>query len=160
MKDLKPFLVLAEAVAEGRLSAGEFMRICLPLFKYTPGRFKSSEHFHAAQDLFFVADDLGESGGDAVGFADGRAGAGEDGGDRRPDAFAAGGVMRQAESFVSLAEAVGDGRLSAAEFKVLCRPLFRFSRCHFLSRAEYVAARDLFFVSDSPTTPQPEAGLA
>ncbi|MGW6276078.1 hypothetical protein [Kribbella sp. NPDC055071] len=56
--------------------------------------------------------------------------------------------MREAESFVSLAEAVGEGRLSAREFKVLCRPLFRNSWCQFLAREEYVAARDLFFVSD------------
>ncbi|MEV0790518.1 hypothetical protein [Kribbella sp. NPDC050459] len=56
--------------------------------------------------------------------------------------------MREAESFVSLAEAVAEGRLSAREFKVLCRPLFQFSHCHFLSREEFVAARDLFFVSD------------
>lgn len=56
--------------------------------------------------------------------------------------------MREAESFVSLAEAVGEGRLSAREFKVLCRPLFRSSPCQFRSREEYVAARDLFFVSD------------
>lgn len=56
--------------------------------------------------------------------------------------------MREAESLVSLAEAVGEGRLSAREFKVLCRPLFQWSPCQFLSREEYVAARDLFFVSD------------
>ena len=56
--------------------------------------------------------------------------------------------MREAESFVSLAEAVGEGRLSAREFKLLCRPLFRFSQCQFRSREEYLAARDLFFVSD------------
>ena len=64
MKDLKPFLVLAEAVAEGRLSAGEFMRLCLPLFKNTPGSFESREGFQAAQDLFFVADDYWESPGE------------------------------------------------------------------------------------------------
>ncbi|MFD7159949.1 hypothetical protein ACFV9C_35505 [Kribbella sp. NPDC059898] len=64
MNELKPFLVLADAVAEGRLSAGEFKRICLPLFTDTPGWFKSSEHFHAAQDLFFVADDYWESPGE------------------------------------------------------------------------------------------------
>ncbi|MFD7159950.1 hypothetical protein ACFV9C_35510 [Kribbella sp. NPDC059898] len=69
--------------------------------------------------------------------------------------------MREAEGFVSLAEAVGQGRLSAADFKVLCRPLFRFSRCHFLSREEYVAARDLFFVSDDywEREGDPPAGL-
>ncbi|MEV0790519.1 hypothetical protein [Kribbella sp. NPDC050459] len=64
MKDLAPFLVLAEAVAEGRLAAGEFMRLCLPLFSNTPGSFESQERFRAAQDLFFVADDYWESPGE------------------------------------------------------------------------------------------------
>ena len=64
VKKLEPFLVLAEAVGEGRLSAGEFMRLCLPLFKNTPGWFESSEQHRAAQDLFFVADDYWESPGE------------------------------------------------------------------------------------------------
>lgn len=64
MKSLKPFLVLAEAVAQERLSAGEFKRLCLPLFKYTPGSFESRERFEAAQELLFVADDYWESPGE------------------------------------------------------------------------------------------------
>jgi hypothetical protein len=62
--ELEPFLVLAEATGQGRLSAGEFMRLCLPLFKYTPGSFESREVFQAAQDLFFVADDYWDSPGE------------------------------------------------------------------------------------------------
>ncbi|MEV0790517.1 hypothetical protein [Kribbella sp. NPDC050459] len=64
VKGLAPFLVLADAVAEGRLSAGEFMRLCLPLFKYTPGSFESVERFEVAQDLFIVANDFWESPGE------------------------------------------------------------------------------------------------
>lgn len=50
-------------MADERLTASEFKRLCLPLVKYTPGSFESNERFHAAQDLFFVADDYWESPG-------------------------------------------------------------------------------------------------
>jgi hypothetical protein len=64
VKKLDPYLVLAEAVSEGRLTAGEFMRLCLPLFTMTPGWFESEERWEAAKDLFFVADDYWESPGE------------------------------------------------------------------------------------------------
>jgi hypothetical protein len=69
--------------------------------------------------------------------------------------------MQEVETFVALAEATGQGRLSAAEFKVLCRPLFRFAAGRFMSREGLLAARDLFFVAedywDGEDTPPPEA---
>ncbi|MGW6276077.1 hypothetical protein [Kribbella sp. NPDC055071] len=63
-KAIEPFLVLAEATAQGRLAAGEFMRLCLPLFKRGTESFESRERFEAAKDLFFVADDYWESPGE------------------------------------------------------------------------------------------------
>lgn len=57
MAQLEPFLVLAFAVAEGRMSALDFSKVCLPLYKNWPGPFPSTEHYEAAAELFYVAHD-------------------------------------------------------------------------------------------------------
>ncbi|MEU2066123.1 hypothetical protein [Streptomyces anulatus] len=57
MAKLEPFLVIASAVAEGRISAAEFSVVCLPLYKNYPGSFPSHEQYEAATELFYVAND-------------------------------------------------------------------------------------------------------
>ncbi|MFF9039961.1 hypothetical protein ACF090_31355 [Streptomyces sp. NPDC014892] len=57
MSKMEALLVLAEAVAEGRITAGEFSTVCLPLYKHYPFRYPSEEHYRAATDLFYVAHD-------------------------------------------------------------------------------------------------------
>ncbi|MEU6238556.1 hypothetical protein [Kitasatospora sp. NPDC047058] len=62
MATLEPFLVLAEAVSDGRLSAAEFSVVCLPLYKEYGGPYPSTDHYQAATDLFYVAHDYDASG--------------------------------------------------------------------------------------------------
>ncbi|MEU5284747.1 hypothetical protein AB0G97_12135 [Streptomyces sp. NPDC020755] len=57
MAKLEPFLALASAVAEGRISAAEFSVVCLPLYKNYPGPFPSHEQYEVATELFYVAND-------------------------------------------------------------------------------------------------------
>lgn len=60
MARLGPFVALASAVAEGRLSAQEFATICLPLYKNYPDPFPSREHFELATELFYLANDYAD----------------------------------------------------------------------------------------------------
>ncbi|WP_328992588.1 hypothetical protein OG394_39965 [Kribbella sp. NBC_01245] len=60
MARLEPFLALASAVTEGRLSAQEFAIICLPLYKNYPDPFPSREHFELATELFYLANDYAD----------------------------------------------------------------------------------------------------
>ncbi|WP_217210417.1 hypothetical protein [Streptomyces sp. AC550_RSS872] len=62
MATLEPFLVLAEAVSEGRMSPSEFSLVCLPLYKSYGGPHPSAEHYQAAADLFYVAHDYDSAG--------------------------------------------------------------------------------------------------
>ncbi|MEU6180787.1 hypothetical protein [Streptomyces coeruleorubidus] len=65
MGKMEALLVLAEAVAEGRLTAGEFATVCLPLYKHYPYRYPSEQQYQAATDLFYLADDYWAGEGDA-----------------------------------------------------------------------------------------------
>lgn len=62
MSKMEALLVLAEAVAEDRLTAAQFATVCIPLYKHYPDRYASEAHYQAATDLFYLADDywLGE----------------------------------------------------------------------------------------------------
>ncbi|MGV9268472.1 hypothetical protein ACWDRR_27830 [Kitasatospora sp. NPDC003701] len=71
MAALEPFLVLAEAVSEGRLSAAEFSRVCLPLYKQYGGPYPSTDHYQAATDLFYLAFDYDAAGTGASDLLDG-----------------------------------------------------------------------------------------
>ncbi|MFF8974922.1 hypothetical protein [Streptomyces sp. NPDC014995] len=62
MAALEPFLVLAEAVSEGRISPSEFSFVCLPSYKGCGGPYPSAEQYQAATDLFYVAHDCDSSG--------------------------------------------------------------------------------------------------
>ncbi|MFF8868983.1 hypothetical protein [Streptomyces massasporeus] len=62
MGKMEALLVLAEAVAEGRITAGEFATVCLPLYKHYPYRYPSEEHYQTATDLFYVAHDYDSAG--------------------------------------------------------------------------------------------------
>ncbi|MFI2030964.1 hypothetical protein [Streptomyces buecherae] len=57
MAKLEPFLVLASAVAEGRLPVVDFSTVCLPLYKHYSGSYPSPEHYQLATELFYLAHD-------------------------------------------------------------------------------------------------------
>ncbi|MDG5803262.1 hypothetical protein P9869_11420 [Streptomyces ossamyceticus] len=60
---LDPYLVLASAVAEGRISPAGFEAVLLPLHKHYAESFASVEEYELAQELFYVAYDYcGERG--------------------------------------------------------------------------------------------------
>ncbi|MFF0205898.1 hypothetical protein [Streptomyces sp. NPDC005017] len=54
---LDPYLVLASAVAEERISPSEFEAVLLPLHKHYAESFASVEEFELAEELFHVACD-------------------------------------------------------------------------------------------------------
>ncbi|MBB6118319.1 hypothetical protein [Nocardiopsis algeriensis] len=58
MDKIDPFLVLASAVSEGRISAEDFSVVCLPLFKGGSGKFPSEGQYQAENGLFYVAHDF------------------------------------------------------------------------------------------------------
>ena len=62
MATLEPFLVLAEAVSEGRISPSEFSLVCLPLYKGYGGPYPTAEQYEAATELFYVAHDYDSAG--------------------------------------------------------------------------------------------------
>ncbi|MEU0097703.1 hypothetical protein [Streptomyces sp. NPDC006267] len=66
MAKLEPFLVLASAVAEGRLSAVDFSTVCLPLYKHYSGSYPSPDHYQLATDLFYLAHDHYAGEGDPI----------------------------------------------------------------------------------------------
>ncbi|MFF1905163.1 hypothetical protein [Kitasatospora sp. NPDC058218] len=71
MAILEPFLVLAEAVSDGRLSAAEFSQVCLPLYKNYGEPYPSTDHYRAATDLSYVALDHDAAGTGASDLLDG-----------------------------------------------------------------------------------------
>ncbi|WP_231158170.1 hypothetical protein [Streptomyces sp. CNZ748] len=62
MGKMEALLVLAEAVSEGRITPDEFATVCLPLYKHYPYRYPSEEHYQAATELFYIADDYDSTG--------------------------------------------------------------------------------------------------
>jgi hypothetical protein len=57
MARLEPFVVLARATAERRITPEEFSAVCLPLYKSFGGPYPSKEQFDLATELFYVAHD-------------------------------------------------------------------------------------------------------
>ncbi|WP_217130062.1 colicin immunity domain-containing protein [Streptomyces sp. AC558_RSS880] len=56
--------------------------------------------------------------------------------------------MRKFEALLILAEAVGEGRLTAYEFSALCLPLYKYYPSQYASEQHYEAASDLFVIAD------------